>query len=168
MKSFILDTNVLFSCQFIERMSLGCRHKGHRMLTSALVHAERVFQLRRRFGAQFEANVVGAFLDTHGIEIIPFDQDSANRVAEQLFDEFPSDDDWRLAKWQRCATSVGYQGKPPQKPRCPATVDWLIARHILGPDTFLVTEDKGSEFGSIPCINKEDALKMVCPEGTSE
>jgi hypothetical protein len=159
--AFFLDTNVLFSKRFVESISPHCRRNGHRLFASALVLAERVFQLRRKLGGKFDSNVFDSFLSTHQIEIVAFDQGAANRVAEQLCGEFQSDDEWRVAKWRRCATAVGHQGQPPRKPRCPATVDWLIARHTAGTDTVLVTSDQGAEFGSLHRVSTEDALAMV-------
>lgn len=161
MTTFFLDTNVLFSRRFVESMSPHCHRNGHRLFASALVLAERVFQLRRKLGDNFDSNVFDAFLDTHRIEIVAFDRCAASWVAEKLSSEFQSDDEWRVAKWRRCAAAVGHQGEPPRRPRCPATVDWLIARHIAGTDTVLVTSDQGAEFHSIPCVSTNDALTMV-------
>jgi predicted nucleic acid-binding protein len=161
---FVLDTNVLFDKNFIESMSRDCQRNGHRLMASALVLAERSFQLRRKLQGHYDQSVFDIFIETHGIEIVPFDRDAATRVAEHLCAEFPSHDDWQLAKWRRCAAAVGHTGAPPRRPRCPATVDWLIARHTAGTDVVLVTGDRGAEFGSICNVGTEEALRMVSVE----
>lgn len=168
MTAFFLDTSALFSKRFVESMSPRCRRNGHRLFASALVLAERVFQLRRKLGEQFDSDNYDSFLLTHRIEVVAFDQAAAHRVAASLGSELRSDDEWQLAKWLRCAKAVGHRGEPPGKPRCPATVDWFIARHIAGPDTVLVTEDKGAEFASIRCVSIEEALRMVSIEAGLE
>lgn len=166
MTDFVLDTNALFSRSFVEAMSPHCRRDGHRLLVSALVVEERVFQLRRRLAARFDLPTLESFLTTHHISVIPFDGNVANQVAAALYAEFPTDDQWRLAKWRRCAVAVGHQGDPPGRPICPATVDWLIGRHIMGVDTLLVTDDRGAEFGSIRRVGTAEALEMVRSESS--
>lgn len=73
-------------------LSLQCRDHGHRLCVSALVHMERVYQMRRKKGEGFDPALVEAFIKTHEIEIIPFDRDAAEQVAQALATEFPTDD----------------------------------------------------------------------------
>jgi hypothetical protein len=112
-------------------------------------------------GPAFDPAAVEAFVATHRIEIVPFDREAAERVGEKLSETFVSNDDWNLAKWKRCAAAVGHRGKPPNDLRSPATVDWLIARHLTGADAVLVTEDQGIEFEGVRHSDANEALAIA-------
>lgn len=165
MTCFFLDTNVLFKPMFVRDLSLRCRGHGHRLCVSALVHMERVYQLKRKKGDGFDPAAVEAFIAANEIEVIPFDRDAAEQVASVLATEFPTDADWQAAKWRRCARAVGQDRPPPANPSSPATLDWLIARHVAGADAVIVSDDLGSEFMSLRRVGRDDALQMAMTAG---
>lgn len=165
MTCFFLDTNVLFRVGFVRDLSRKCVERSHRICVSALVHMERVSQLRREKGDAYDPAAVEAFIHTHGIEIIAFDRDAAEQVAAALSAQFSCDADWQLAKWQRCARAVGQDREPPASPRCPATLDWVIARHALGGDPVIVSDDLGSEFTSVRRVGPVEALEIAMVDG---
>ena len=77
MTHFFLDTNILFKRRFVSELSRQCDARSHRLCVSALVHMERVYQLRRQKGDGFDPAVVDAYISTHRIEIVPFDHGRA-------------------------------------------------------------------------------------------
>ncbi len=66
MTCFFLDTNVLFKVGFVRDLSRKCVDRRHRICVSALVHMERVSQLRREKGDAYDPAAVEAFIRTHG------------------------------------------------------------------------------------------------------
>ena len=61
---FLLDTNVLFKLGFLRELAGVCRAGGHRLLVSALAHTERVFQLRRQHGSDFDPLIIQPLSDS--------------------------------------------------------------------------------------------------------
>jgi hypothetical protein len=158
---FLLDTNVLFKLSFLRELSGVCRAGRHRLLVSALSHTERVFQLRRQHGSNFDPAIIQRFLDSHGIEILSFDRGEAEQVAAALGDSFDTHEAWSQAKWRRCARCTRCDAEPPTQPRCPATIDWFIARHRTGEAVFLITDDKGEEFRGVQVLRPDAALAQA-------
>ena len=157
---FVLDTNVLWKRERLSRLASAARRSGHEIQIPALVHAERVAQVRRERGAAFDPAFVGAFLQTHGLQVVPFDQEVAERCAEWLAQRYPSRDDWHEARRKRCefrfqvaATESGDS--------CPATVDWYLAASYTADPFVFVTLDGGAEWNGTEAVSLDQAIGLA-------
>ena len=168
---FHLDTNVLHNLKFVRELSCLAQNHGHQLHVSALVHAERLAQLRRKHGAKFNASSVKSFLDTHHITIVEIYRDHAEQIAEVLAQVAPDPTTWNQLKWHHYLNCVGL---PPDDRRCPSrklssTNDWWILAHaavpVPTPRVVFVTEDRGMEgthfANHLEVVRAEDALKLA-------
>src|SRR5205085_7902275 len=119
------DNNALWETKLVRRLADLVRQRGFRLQVPALVHAERVAQVRRSHGASFDIAVVQAFIDTHNIEVVGFDRGCAERFVQEVCTTYPDADGWHAAKRTKCATRFRVNADAGQV--CPATVDWFIA-----------------------------------------
>ena len=154
MTKVYLDTNVLRSASQLITLSARARRAGYRVLVPALVHAERLAQMRREFGHRFDISAVNAFMDTNEIAVEPFDMVEAERASCALASAFPTDDRWHDAK------KAAVQG------RVPATTDFYIGAPLANTQHPLVSGDKGYEFFSLSVtrVTYDQAIAMF-PEG---
>lgn len=151
MSKIYLDTNVLWSGRQIRALCDLARLAGHQVVVPALVHAERIAQMRRERGSAFSEEAVESFLNTHNIRIEPFDRVDAERAANVLAVAFPTEDDWSAAK--HSATSG----------RHPATTDFFIGAPLVDAGHTFVSGDKGVEFRSLKVdrITYQEALARL-------
>jgi hypothetical protein len=156
MSRLYLDTNVLWSGPLLKELSRRARSAGHRVVVPALVHAERLAQMRRERGPRFSIAAVNAFLETHEISVEPFDLAEAERASSVLASVFPTKDDWHGAKNEAL------------KGRTPATTDFFIGAPLADSKHPFVSEDRGHEFRSMGVrrITYEEAIAMF-PEDPS-
>jgi hypothetical protein len=150
-----VDTNVVWREGLLDLIDLvnlvNQGRAGEQQLAvriPALVHAERLFQERRRRGPDYDEAKPLNVLRNKGAEIVAFDKDDASRHAERLAQCFPTDADWHRAK------------KPGG-----TTVDWFIATQCAARGWVLVSDDLGGEFAWCDAIvgRKEilDALRAL-------
>lgn len=160
---FVLDTNVLWETNGIRRLSRAIRANGFRLQVPALVHAERIAQARRKHGDKFDMSVIHSFIETHNIEVVPFDRGAAEQYAERVATRYPDDEAWHVAKRNRCAQR--FQVSAAAGAACPATVDWFIAHGHPGGDVgervVFVTNDRGSEHVDTGSLRLTDAIVLA-------
>jgi predicted nucleic acid-binding protein len=151
----LLDTNAVFShrrlgelCKAVNRLNASGARIG--LFVSAVVHAEKLFDLRQGLGAHYDLVHVSNAMKARGLGVLPFDLDHADATAALLARSFPTRDAWREAKCKRCVDclGLGHAGvtTPGKGATCSATVDWLIAGHAQAEQCILVTDDRGVEF----------------------
>jgi predicted nucleic acid-binding protein len=152
----LLDTNVLFSHRELGKISTdvnrlnasGGMHIS--LFVSAVVHAEKLFDLRQEHGASYDPADVLRAMRARGLKVLAFKARHADHTAELLAHSFPTGDAWREAKRKRCVDCLGLRhdgaSTPGKGTTCSATVDWLIAGHALAKRCILVTDDRGTEF----------------------
>ncbi|MCK6574385.1 hypothetical protein L6V77_25160 [Myxococcota bacterium] len=121
------------------------RHAGRAPITlavSALAHAERIAQVRRRVGSAFNhERLYAGLLVSKGIAVAAFDEDAAVATAEALVRRFPTNEAWQAAK------RPAPDGVPTH--RVSATVDWFIAGHASPSHTIACVGDAGTEWAHI-------------------
>ncbi len=161
---FILDTNVLWKRKKIAQLAVIAKKHAHHLQVPALVHAERLAQVRRdlqKDGKTFDQRVIDALLDTHGIEVVPFDRTVAERSALVLAGMFPSPDHWHEARRERCAHRFQVAQTNTPGPVCPATIDWYLhASYATVPATF-VTLDGGLDFEGMQVVDLDRAIALA-------
>ena len=154
----LLDTNALFSHRRLNKLSKAVNRLNASggtnigLFVSAVVHAEKIFDLRQDLGADYDLAHVLQSMQSRGLHVLPFDARHADATAELLARSFPTRDEWREAKHKRCVdclglpsgTSTSGTGKT-----CSATVDWLIGGHALAEQCILVTDDTGPEYRQV-------------------
>lgn len=158
----VLDTNALWETRAVRRLAELVRKCGFRLQVPALVHAERVAQVRRTHGESFDIAVVQSFIDTHHIEVVGFDRACAERFAEDTWRRFPDAEKWHAAKRTKCATR--FHVNADAGVACPSTVDWFIAygHKAQGTDrVVLVTNDGGTEFDGDDVLPLSKAIELV-------
>lgn len=167
---FVLDTNALWKIRGLARLSQAIRARGLRLQVPALVHAERVAQMRRKHGSTFDIGFIQSFIDTHCIEVVSFDRTAAETYAERITKRYPHDSDWHAAKRERCATRFHIVADAGEA--CPATVDWFISRgHAASGElerVIVVTDDTGVEYDGADILSVDEAIAYVeaLPTGT--
>ncbi|MEZ4436180.1 MAG: hypothetical protein R3F65_27600 [bacterium] len=120
---------------------------------SALVHEERVYQLRRqraKLGLPFRSEVIDEFLEQLGFKIEEFTRADAEGSAEHLFARFADDASWKAAKKSKGSKS--------------ATIDWLIAGHAVTRKWLVVTNDGGPEWTGVAKVSRsvwDEALDYI-------
>lgn len=160
----LLDSNVLTPMHLNELEPLAA-NKGIKLVVPALIHAEYVFQLKRRMAGRFDLNVVRTYFEVHqAIRVEALDQDRAEELAMALAQRFPDDAAWRRIKREAYFRAVGQE--PPaavSNRRAGAPVDLYVA--ALGTvDAPIVTADKGPEWRGMPdgtVISYNDALRWI-------
>lgn len=168
---FHLDTNVLHNLKFIRKLSELAQSRGHQLHVSALVHAERLAQLRRQHGMNFDPNVVGNFLSTHHIRVTHISLAEAERIAEVLANVAPERETWEKLKWTHYLSCVGLgtDDRPCPSRKLSSTNDWWILAHassaVANPRVVFVTEDRGLEGAyfshHMEVVRAEMALKLA-------
>jgi hypothetical protein len=157
---FVLDTNVLWKPRRVARLADVARPRGHTVAVPALAHAERVAQLRREKGDDFDATDIDLFIQTHHIVILPFDQPTAERAAEALATRYPKPDHWHAARRARCATRFQILQPDVGEP-CPATVDWYLMASYGSAEYTVVTHDRRDEFEGMPVLGLDEAIRRA-------
>lgn len=124
-----------------------------RIRISALVHEERVYQLRRqraKLGLPFRSEVIDEFLEQLGFKIEEFTRVDAEECAKHLFVQFPDDASWEAAKKSKGSTS--------------ATIDWFIVGHAVSRKWLVVTNDGGPEWTGLSKVSHvvwDEALDQI-------
>jgi hypothetical protein len=160
---FVVDTNVLWKTRELVRLAAAARRHGHRVEVPALAHAERLAQLRRQKrqeGKTFDPRIVEAFLQTHGLQVAPFDEELAERCAGSLAERYRSADEWHDARKRRCASRFQMVQDDAGK-TCPATIDWYLhAPYEAAPFVFVIL-DGGSEFAGTGSFSLDAAIRRA-------
>jgi hypothetical protein len=160
---FVLDTNVLWKTKKLGQLASAAKRRGHEVQVPALVHAERLAQVRREQqekGTKFDAAMVESFLLTHELHVVPFDKALAERCAESLANRYPEKEHWHEARRGRCAArfqvvQVG-TGKP-----CPSTIDWYLQAPYAAAPYVFVTLDGGTEFDGTGAVSLDAAIELA-------
>lgn len=121
-----------------------------RLVIPALVHAERLYQVRRQH-ARFDEAMVHAHIEVlrhAGAVFAPFDVRAAEAMAGALCDRYATDEAWDAARG-------GSRHR-----RQSTTVDWFIAAHAL-PDAVVVTADAGPEWTWVRCARPDDLTAVL-------
>lgn len=155
---FVLDTNVLWQRREISRLAKVARDRNHRLEMSALVHAERLAQLRRQIPS-FDPAFFDEFVRTHDIRVVPFDRAAAEHCASILAGRYVSDQHWSDARRRRCVLRLRVED-PGGRP-CPSTVDWFLHPELHGVDAVLVTNDGGAEFEGARAVTLNKAIELA-------
>ncbi len=153
------DTNIVFHelrfltlCDNINRIN-EAHHYQLCLVVSAIVHTEKLFDLKQKYQERYDIEEVNRFLDRKRISIVPYERCHAQAVAHLVGKQFPSNKEWRAFKRQSCINCLGIKDNhvpmPGSGKKCGATVDWLIAGYAIAEDCLLVTNDKGKEFQGI-------------------
>jgi hypothetical protein len=160
---FVLDTNVLWKIQKLIRLAKAARLHGHSIEVPALAHAERLAQVRREQtqpGKTFDPAIVEAFLLTHGLRVVPFDQAVAERCAEALAARYPDQERWHEARRARCAVRFQVVQDGTGK-ACPSTIDWYLQAPYLAAPYVFVTLDRGAEFDGTGAVSLDSAIELA-------
>ena len=136
-----LDTNVLWP-KPLHVLAEAAERGHHRLRIPAIVHAERLFQLRRALGARFDARHVTTIFEQYAsvLAVEPLDVAGAEHLARIMGDRHPTEEAWKLAK----ARAVGREDGV-----APATVDLYLAG-LATPEIPFVTNDRGREWKGVP------------------
>jgi predicted nucleic acid-binding protein len=166
----LLDTNVVFSHRVLEQISSGVNRLNASgtdisLFVSAVVHAEKLFDLRQGLGARYDAAEVLRATRARGLKVLAFEERHADHTAELLAQSFPTGDAWCAAKRKCCVDCLGLPDAGASAPgkgmTCSATVDWLIAGHALANGCILVTDDCGPEFRQVVDRVNRDTLTQA-------
>ena len=160
--TYLLDSSVLTPGR-LSALTIAAASRGTTLVIPALIHAERVFQLRRLHGTTFNATVIQSWFQSYaGVVVIePLDVPAAESVASALHARYPVDADWRQAKcvaYHRCAGTQPPAGAGAR--RCGAPLDLYVAA-LASPQRPVITEDHGPEWGGAPegsVLRYEEAL----------
>ncbi|HWN67305.1 MAG TPA: hypothetical protein VNM90_06670, partial [Haliangium sp.] len=162
------DTNAIFGnrfldlCDNINKLNSLWRPRRIRKLVAAPVHVEKLHDLHQKKKESFDPALIMQVLGEKQIEIVSFEQHHAEHVAGMLGALYPSTQDWRGFKRQRCLACVGLLHRADEAKaggkRCGATIDWLVAGHADLEGYVLVTDDGGPEFKS---VRRKAKLKSV-------
>ena len=153
--NFMLDTNVLTPGR-LRQLVLAMQKRGGKLYVPALVHAERLFQLRRQHGAAFNPAEVEVFFDTYRevLEVQPMDRALAEALANTLCLRHPTQDAWLAVKRQSYLRAIGREVSQAEalalgnRP-CGAPLDLYLAA-LASPECPIITEDAGHEWTTAP------------------
>lgn len=166
----LLDTNVVFAHRAVGKISadvnrLNASGTDISLFVSAVVHAEKLFDLRQKHSATYDATAVSKSIRARGLKLLAFEERHADYTAELLARSFPKGDAWRAAKRKCCVDCLGLPdagaSAPGKGTTCSATVDWLIAGHALANGCILVTDDPGPEFRQVVDRVNRDTLTQA-------
>ena len=161
------DTNTVFShqrfwkiCNKINQLNDKYHYKFS-LIVSALVHTEKLFDLKQELKETYKLEIVTQSLNSKHISVKSFEMHHAEATASIIGEQFPTPDEWHQFKRQKCIDCLGVQktenihgtGK-----KCGATVDWFIAGHASSENYLLITQDSGEEFKGIK--NKTDLKSL--------
>lgn len=123
------------------------------LVVCAVVHHEKVFHLKRRFGEKFSPSVIVTGLKSKGLATEAYTAEHALETGAWIGERYPTPNDWYRAKKERSLRSVGLDPSNVEAPGtgqgCGATVDWLIIGHARAEACVLVSDDMGLEFAGL-------------------
>lgn len=171
------DTNAVFSHRKFWRIcnkinQLNDKHRYEFNLTvSALVHTEKLFDLKQELKERYNLEIVSQSLSSKHVSIKPFEVRHAEATASVIGEQFPTNDDWRKFKRQKCIDCLGLQRTehiPGKGKKCGATVDWFIVGHAYCEDYLLITQDGGEEFKGIEKKTDLESLEAAIDQLLTE
>lgn len=144
---FLLDSSVIRNglLRLTEAAAIG----GHKLLIPALVHAEQLFQDRRRRadnGKPFDPRYFEEFRAKHKdtLQILDMSSTHAEETALRLFSRYPGGEAWRAAKRavarHCCACPESAEDAHPSRD-CGAPVDLYLAA-LASPETPIITAER--------------------------
>lgn len=152
---FLLDSSVIRNG--LPRLTEQAASSGHRLVIPALIHAEQLFQDRRRRaekGQPFDPAFFDDFCARHRgtLSVVPLTREEAEVAAERLYRRFPDSATWRNAK-RAVARQCCLGTEPPDDQHatadCGAPVDLFIAA-LATPERPVITHDVGFEWRDWP------------------
>lgn len=162
---FLADTSVLDPGSLRKLVLALAPHRGI-LWVPALIHAERLFQLRREKGSAFNMVEIKTWFDTYGdvVKIQNLDQQLAESISVTLHSRFPDHDAWRKIKRTAYRRAMGVEAPENSGTRsCGAPLDLYIAA-LATPTAPVVTQDKGPEWDDAPpgaVISLKEALARL-------
>lgn len=154
------DTNAVYGdrrlfrlCDSLADYNDRLRRKGHpdvRLVVSTVVYAEKLFDLKQRYGEIFDLNEILRGLQQKNLDVQPFSTRHALATAVRLGEKYKDDAAWQCAKRARYIAALGLSkdtAAPATGRNCGATIDWLIGGHAQAEGAILVTDDTDPEFG---------------------
>ena len=98
--TFLLDTSILNQLRNVEEFAEFCAARGHRIEIPALVHIERLFQLRREHGENFDESMIRSWFDRFEsvVSVQPITTEFAELIATRLHGRVPTDPEWTVLK----------------------------------------------------------------------
>jgi hypothetical protein len=168
----LFDTNALFGhrrlialCDAVTRLNdrlAAISGPPLNLLVSAAAHAEKLFDLKQAYDASYSPAQILQGMQRKGLAVLSFETAHAEAMAVLIGKQYPTREEWRQAKKQRCLHCLGIKelaenpgpcsqcGRPGTAPgsgkTCGATIDWLIAAHAVAEGCILVTDDRGVEY----------------------
>ncbi len=113
--AILLDTNILLKRTLRNRLTEKIKSGLLQVYVPTLIHAERIRQIADRMGEDFAIDVIQQLVEESKFELLPFDIEDAEAVADVWLDlksRGDSDDDWKQHRFDilLCATarSRGY------------------------------------------------------------
>lgn len=106
------DTNALYSdkrflaiCDNINKLKI----KGYKIdiIISSLVHAEKLLDLKQKRKDEYDINYINKILEDKKVSIVSFEYHHAETIAELIGKQFPTDEQWRTFKRQKCIDCLG-------------------------------------------------------------
>lgn len=142
------------------------------LVVCAVVHHEKVFHLKRRFGDKFNPSIIVTGLKSKGLATEAYDAQHAMETGAWIGERYPTSSDWHRAKKERSLRSVGLDPIKVEAPgtgkECGATVDWLIIGHARAEGCVLVSDDTGPEFAGLVDRVKLGTLEAALQKLVSE
>lgn len=154
------DTNAVYGdrrlfklCDSMAAFNDRRRKSGHpdvRLVVSTVVYAEKLFDLKQRYGKHFDLKEILRGLEQKKLDVQPFSTHHALATAVRLGEKYKDDAAWQSAKRTRYIAALGLPkdtSAPATGRNCGATIDWLIGGHAHAEGAILVTDDNDPEFG---------------------
>jgi len=156
--TFAFDTNAVFGhhqfwrvCNKINQLN-DKYHYEFNLTVSALVHTEKLFDLKQGLKEKYNLEIVTQALISKRVSVKPFEVHHAEATASLIGEQFITNDNWHQFKRQQCIDCLGLQTRediPGKGKKCGATVDWFIVGHAYCEDYLLISQDGGEEFNGI-------------------
>jgi hypothetical protein len=175
------DTNAVYGdrrlftlCDRMTAFNDRLRGQGHpdvQLVVSTVVYAEKLFDLKQRYGQAFNLDEIVRGLRQKKIELQAFDSHHALATAVRLGEKYKDDAEWQRAKRARYIAALGLPNDTAVTAtgrNCGATVDWLVGGHAQAEGAILVTDDNDPEFGGTIERVRLDILEAALDELLAE
>jgi hypothetical protein len=133
-------------CDLVDRIGSTPTGPRIRVVVPASVHFEVLHDLRLSKGSSFNLELVRNPLKSKGVDVLAFDEESAELASGELAQWCADSEVWRQRKKQHCLSALGLADAPGHGL---ATIDWLLATEAEARGWLLVTDDQGPEFADV-------------------